>query len=281
MNTFRAGARMDQDKDTARASSAATMLDVFEFIGTAKSRSLKELMEAVPRPKSTLLRIIATLVEKGFVQRIGSGKYAVTLKAWRLGAQALNYDEIEARIVPTLKQATVETGESALYAVYEQGFAVYIEKASSPQAVGVTVVVGDRSPSYATATGKVLLAHQPPAEVDRVIAEARPHSQKTIVDRAALLHELENVKKQGIASTRGEWREEVSGVAAPVFDHTGSVIAALGILCPSHRFDRQQETLNRAAVRFARKLSTSFGAPQTKRNGGIPNHSGPEFSISK
>lgn len=236
------------------------MLDVLECVGTAKTRSLREVMDAVPRPKSTLLRLLGTLISKGFVQRVGPGRYAMTLKAWRLGAQALNYQDIDTLIVPVLKRAASESEESALYAVYDDGCALYVEKASSPQAVAATVAIGDRAPAHATATGRVLLAFQLQEEIERVARSAERGARKPVMARKHLMAELDAVRRNGVACVQGEWRKEVAGVAAPVVDRTGTVIAALGIFCPSHRIEGKLEHVVSIVRRLARELSLSLGA---------------------
>jgi DNA-binding IclR family transcriptional regulator len=61
------------------------------------------------------------------------------------------------------------------------------------------------------------------------------HSPRTITDGAEFLREMERVRQQGYAVNRGEWRESVGGVAAPVRDPSGRVVAALGLSGPIER----------------------------------------------
>ena len=76
--------------------------------------------------------------------------------------------------------------------------------------------VGGRAPAYCVATGKALLAHAAAGLVDRVALDLKPFTSYTIVTPNELKVELERVRQQGYAINRGEWRDGVCGLAAPI-----------------------------------------------------------------
>ncbi len=256
-----AASRSSDDHAPARLTAAGTVLATLEFVGSDRKRTLSEVIKYLRRPKSTVLRVLDTLVRSGFVHRVAAGEYAVTLKAWRVGSQALAGIDLDSRIVPVVRRIAQETGEAALFAIYEDGFAVYVEKADSTQPVATFVSIGTRAPAHATATGKVLLAFQTEEEITRVIGKAKPCTPYTHVDRNALRRELADIRHTHLSLSLGEWREEVAGVGAPVFDRGGRVVGALGITCPRNRAEERLEFLGQLVRKVARETSIGLGAP--------------------
>ena len=80
--------------------SAAKTLAVLECIGLAGTRSLAEIAAEMRLPKSTLLRLIGILVSKGFVRRTAHGEYALGLKMWRIGCNAVNSETVRDEVIP-------------------------------------------------------------------------------------------------------------------------------------------------------------------------------------
>lgn len=246
--------------ESANQSSALTVLNTLEFIGGARSRRLAEVIAHLGRPKSTVLRLLETLVRSGFVRRIGPGEYGVTVKLWRLGCQAVIRDEAEPLILAAIRKMAIETAESSIYAIYEDGHSVFVQKIDSPQPVAASVTIGSRAPAYATATGKSMLAYQPEAEIERVLRAATACTKFTVTDRDALLRQLQAVREQRIAYSVGEWREDIAGAAAPVFNRHDEVIGAIGISCPRTRVEERIDVLGAIVGETAGELSRSLGA---------------------
>jgi DNA-binding IclR family transcriptional regulator len=161
---------------------------------------------------------------------------------------------MDARAREELKQLAAATGETAHYARYEAGFSVYIDKIDGSHPIRSYTRVGGRSPAYATATGKVLLAWQDPHEIDRVAAEATAFTRTTRVGIAVTAEE-KRVRAAGYAVNRGEWRAGVWGVAAPVFDADGAIAAALGISGPEHRVRPRVAEHAKLLVEHAARIS--------------------------
>ena len=126
--------------------SAAKTLAVLECIGLAGTRSLAEIAAEMRLPKSTLLRLIGILVSKGFVRRTAHGEYALGLKMWRIGCNAVNSETVRDEVIPILRDLVERTGETAHYAVYEDGHSVYVEKVDGLHPIRSYTAVGGRSP---------------------------------------------------------------------------------------------------------------------------------------
>jgi DNA-binding IclR family transcriptional regulator len=97
--------------------------------------------------------------------------------------------------------------------------------------------MGGRAPAYCVATGKALLAHAAGSVLEEVARHLEGHTPRTITDPAVFYKELQKIRENGYAINRGEWRESVHGLAAPILDGHGHAIAAIGISGPSERLN--------------------------------------------
>jgi DNA-binding IclR family transcriptional regulator len=124
--------------------------------------------------------------------------------------------------------------------------------------------VGQSAPIYCTGVGKLLLAHAPPEQVERILArgELRRYTEHTITDRAKLAAELEGIRRRGFALDDEEHEVGVRCVAAPVRNNQGAAIAALSISLPSVRLPdseipRYRELVTTAAQEISRKIGAA------------------------
>jgi hypothetical protein len=91
------------------------------------------------------------------------------------------------------------------------------------------------SASLEVAVGKAMLAFEPMSQLKSLSRHLQACSPRTLIVPAEFLREMERIREQGYAVNRGEWRESVGGVAAPVRDPGGTVIAAIGVSGPIER----------------------------------------------
>lgn len=199
-------------------------------------RSLTSLAQDLDLTKSNVHRMLTTLVEQGFAEQTGENRhYRPTLRLWELGAQILGRLDVVGvarEHMPHLAEGTGETVHlSALYGTE----VVYLDKIEGTQAVRSYTQIGARAPAWCVATGKALLAFTPRA-VDRIApADFVAHTSRTLTDLEALRAALDHIREDGIAYNLGEWRADVFGAAAPIFDARGTAVAAIGISGPSLR----------------------------------------------
>jgi len=222
--------------------SAAATLEVLEVIGAAgRPTTLTAVVESTGKPKGTVHRMLATLVNTGFlVQDPGSSQYSLTLKLWRLGAAALGRLDVVKVARPWLEQLVAATDETVHMSVLDvSGGIVYISKVESPRSIRVQTQIGQLSPAWCTATGRSILAFNP-AAAGRVLAgPLEPRTARTVTDPKRISSALREIAAKGFAVTRAENHPEMGGIAAPVRDHAGTVIAAIGIGVPAFRMGRE------------------------------------------
>lgn len=246
-------------EDFSGLSSVARALMLLEDVGLAGSRSLAELVEHTKLPKSTLMRLLGSLIDLGFLQRTRHGHYAVSMKMWRIGCGAVEQHSIRDGVLPALQRIVGETSETALCAVYEDGYAVYVEKLEGLHPIRAYASVGGRSPAYASATGKALLSWRTPGEIEQVAERAERLTDATLLGKQ-IVEECVAIRAAGFAVNHGEWREGVWGIAAPVFGRSRIVLAAVGVSGPRERIEPKIEPWSRYILAVAHELSATYGA---------------------
>lgn len=241
---------------------AFAILDVFTL--EAPEWGLGELSVKLGIPKPTIHHIMTALVNEGWVsQDPRTKRYRLSLRLWEKGSVAvtqLGLRELARPFVEALAEAAGETVHLAVLDAVDPGYVVYIDKIESEHPVRAYSMVGGRAPSYCVATGKAILAFN--SQVVRRLIEGKlqVYTQFTLTEPDGLLRDLQRTMKRGFSINRGEYRVDVRGIAAPIRDHQGCVIGAVGISGPSYRLPaRMMRKMAAAVVATARDISTKMG----------------------
>lgn len=256
---------MEQGSNSTGSAQLERSLDILELlVRSGGPRRLAEIVDEVGGPKATIHRLLSTLQARGYVtQEPRTSLYSAGVRCFELGSMWVQNLDMRAVAAPLLAQLNEETGETIHLAVYDHGDVVYIEKLESRQPVVAKSYVGRRCPATCVATGRALLAFEPAEEIERVLTGPLPaYTADSVTDPAALADLLAAVRDEGHAVNHGSYREGVGGVAAPIRDHTGRVVASVGICLPEQRFgpDRFPELRDRT-VATAVAVSRALGGP--------------------
>ena len=227
-------------KDTIESVSWA--LGLIELLGrSTEPMGFTDIVKATGRPKSSVHRMLLTLMHHGFVDKIGgAGPYRVGSKLWGLGLTALGDRQLATTARPYLRRLMTMSEETVNLAILLEGEAsmMYVDKIDGPKMVHVNSPVGLISPAWCTATGRSMLAHRREAW-DRVLAgplkRLTPH---TVTDPKELRAILEKVVHSGYAVARGERGIEHGGIASAIRDHSGHVVASCGLALPAFRMNK-------------------------------------------
>jgi DNA-binding IclR family transcriptional regulator len=224
---------------------------------------LADLSKRVGLHNSTTFHLVKTMVSLGYIRQEKDKRYRVGRPLFTLAANCLDEIEMVNLATPVLEDLSRETGESGHFAVRIGDAVVVIARTSSPGAFQLTDRVGVTRPAHCTALGKMILASLQPEQLQRFLqrAELKPSTEKSITEPAALLREIEEIRRSGIAFDDGEYNPEVRCVAVPVRDFTGQTIGALGISGPIWRLSIQALQSRAKIVQAAAdRLSEAFGA---------------------
>jgi len=226
-----------------------------------ESRTIDDVAARVELTRSNTHRTLQTLMHAGYVERdTVNGGYRNTMKMFALGVRQLAHIDVRRIAPPYLAALAKETGETVHLSVLEGAEVIYIDKIDSVQPIRAYSMIGGRAPAHAVATGKALLSAQQDAYFEQLPKKLPRFTPATIVDRTSLRAELQKAARAGYAINRGEWREGVGGLAAPIFDGFDVPVAAVGVSGPLERLTvARMKELVPAVVRVAGDLSTALG----------------------
>jgi DNA-binding IclR family transcriptional regulator len=247
---------------SASLQSVEQALLLLEALAARGELGVSELAGILGRSTSGAYRLLATLQQRGYVHQVSrNGKYRLGVKLFELSAAFTRSLRVRDVARPVMEELVRATGETAHLSVFDRGEAINIETVESTSPLQVRSHVGSRSAAYATSTGKVLLAHQSAQVVDDVLDRGLiSHTAATLTDPRLLRQELAAIRANGYAINRGGWREGVLGVAAPVRDVNGHVVAALSLAAPMSRVDETRlEEFAQLVRDVAAQVSTLLG----------------------
>jgi len=239
-------------------------LDLVELLSRkAEPAGVTALARELGLTKSNVHRLLETLCERGYVRRLeAEGRYELTLKLWLVGVAVHSRLDLGRVALPSMRDLAEASEESVNLSVRDGDEVVYVGAVEGRNPIRAVFRVGDRRPIYCSATGKLLLAHLPDEAIrgycERVSLQR--FTPRTITDHASLVREVAAIRRQGYAYNLGEWRDSVSGVAAPVRDAGGNVIAAVGLMSPAERLKGSaRERQARALIECANRISAALG----------------------
>ena len=256
-------------REKARLSSVANSIRLLtSFSGEENELGITTLASRLRLAKSTVHRLAATLTGAGFLeQNSETGKYRLGVALFELGALVRRRMHVANEARPKLRELLELTGETVQLGIVDHYSVLYVYEMESRHAIRMAAAVGGRAPLHCTAVGKVLLAHQNPEYVRDLIGRGlSSHTGKTVTRRETLLALLEEVRLRGYAIDDEESENGLRAIAAPVRNHTGGVIAALGVAAPVQRMTKKvMQTCVPSVMSTAAAVSARLGhleAPQ-------------------
>jgi DNA-binding IclR family transcriptional regulator len=241
------------------------VLEALEILARDRGgQTLSELSQRLASPKSSLFYLLRSLNRLGYLVRGEDGRYRLGPGAFTFAMAALSNRELPELARPFLEDLAAKCGETALIGTLgsDGSAAVYIDRVESHNPVRYTVAVGDQRPLYCSALGKLLLAYMSAEQQDDYLktAKLKPMARHTITDRGTLKKHLAEIKRAGLSVTRDELSEGSAGLAAPVFDRDGHVVAALVVGGPSVRLAPNLARFGKLTKDTARAISRVLGA---------------------
>ena len=219
---------------------ALEVLSCFEL--EHQALSLTQIAEHLRIPKSTVFRLLATLENKGFVQRQSkTGIYQLGSRLIHLGAVASRMWDVGQWALPHLQRLAAEHGETVDLAILDGTSVVYLLVVESPQRVKLSAAVGQRLPAWCTASGKAFLAYLPAAQVAALTAGGlAKFTPATRTDLDDLNRDLQETRERGFALSEQEYEKDINAVAAPVLNAQWLPVFAMAIAGPSFRLPRER-----------------------------------------
>jgi IclR family transcriptional regulator, KDG regulon repressor len=212
-------------------------------------------------PVSTVHRFLVNLESSGFLNCSAEGTYHLGIACFSIGQAALGQLDIRRLSLPHLRELNQHTRETIHLTVRHGLSAVYVEKLDSPEHLRIHSRIGVSVPLYCTAVGKVLLAYMPADEQQTVLGqiELKRLTPNTAGSLQELQTELLRVRKNGYACDLEEHEPHIRCIAAPIWDHLGSVQASLSLTAPVvrmpvNRLRQLAPMIQEAGLRISREL---------------------------
>ena len=244
--------------------SVSRALDIITILSLKKGGlGVTEIANQIDINKSSVYRILSTLVQYGYVEQDEeTGRYKLGYKFLEISSRLLDSIDLRGEARPVLQELETETNEAIHLVVYDQAEVVYIEKLEGNETLRMHSKVGKRAPMHCTSVGKAILANLPLETVLAIIEQkGMPvHTVHTFTDKDDLLHELQMVREKGYALDLEENENGITCIAAPIFNHTGKVMAAVSISGPTLRMtDDRLDQLKSRMIQTGLKISNRLG----------------------
>jgi IclR family transcriptional regulator, KDG regulon repressor len=226
--------------------------------------TLGELAALTGLPKPTLFRILQTLEKNRFVSYdAGTSKYCLGMRLFELGGAAFSSMSLRQTASKFVDVLVMHTRCPAMVGILAEGELVYIDgRPGSGHVQLFGAQIGKRYPPYYGAVGKALMAHLSNDEVDALLSRypLQQIAPRSITDHIGFKRSLQEIRDKGYAYEEGELVEGVIGIAAPVRNHLGRVVAAVGMVFPAFRADdKKRERMTGLVTETAMKISQAMG----------------------
>lgn len=229
-------------------------------------RGVTELSRELGLHKSTVSRLMRTLEQGGLLSRNPeTERYRLGLDLVGLAEQVVSHQGVREVARPLLQQLSEACQETVNLSVLDAGEVVNLEQFVPPmRRIKSIGWVGRRMCPHCTAAGKVLLAYLPQKQVDQIlVGELEAFTPHTITDPQAFRRALARVVDRGYAIAREELEEGLNAIAAPVRDHTGTVVCTVSVAGPSYRLTEERIPLLAAQLLdTAAEISRQLGSRQ-------------------
>lgn len=226
--------------------------------------ALSQIVNSLGLAKGTAHGLLRTLQHVGFVEQDPeTGRYRVGAGLLQLGATSLDLNELKAKALNWADALAARSGESVRIGAFRSGSVVVAHHVFRPGGTRQRIEAGTTVPLHAHALGKVLLAFDPAAARSVAGVTLESHTFRTITARGALMAELAEIRDHGFAADVGETHSGQAGIAAPIRDRGGYVVASVGVSGTIERIcdgrSRPHERLVSLVVGTGRAISREFG----------------------
>lgn len=216
---------------------AFAILDLFD--DRREEVTAGEVAQLLDLNAITSHRFLKTLTGLGVLYSPRRGAYRLGSRLVEYGEKAKSAAQLAAGLQPFLNLLAAETKESAMATTFDGTHITCIATAHSERAFTFAARVGARMEAYATANGKLWLAHASREALEAYLATTPliALSTDTITERDAFLAELARIRQSGHATNLGEREEGLRAVGVAVIGRRGRMIAGMSVFAPAHRMD--------------------------------------------
>ncbi|QNP50504.1 helix-turn-helix domain-containing protein [Diaphorobacter aerolatus] len=217
-------------------------LRVIEVMGQSTSRqNMAQISEAAQLPRTVVRRLLLTLIDLGFVGT-DDKDYWLTPKVLRLGMTYLYTLPFWRQSQLVLEELGTRIKQSCAVSVLDDGDIVYIQRFHTKRILAFSPSIGSRLPAYSVSMGRVLLSGLPAEQFGAYLdaTELTALTPHTVTDKKKLQKIITHVREQGYSWSDAEYDESICGLAVPIRDAQGHIVAAINVSLISGEFTEEQ-----------------------------------------
>jgi DNA-binding IclR family transcriptional regulator len=238
------GDAMDTEGNDLIASIQKAIKVMESFSEDNTLQSIQELCERTGYAKTTVHRIVQTLVHEGWmIQDVYSKRYGLGYGLLGYEKLVLVQESLVKVCAPIMKRLRDVFNETVMLVIIERNHGRCIHKIESEHHIKLTGKVGKTIPLYAGATAKCILAFQDRNYIEKYLNNAKMEkfTDNTVIDKNEILKELNEIKKNGYTTSESEVDMDTFTVAVPIFKRGGNAIGCISVSCPTYRHTKEIE----------------------------------------
>lgn len=236
--------------------SVLTAFDIIDCFMDHDELGVSEIARRMEIPKSTVYRLLVTLCSRGIIARTPvTNKYCLGLRAFEVGQMAVTRNKLRKIALPFLEDIRRRTGTTVQLNLPDGVDVLVIERLFSVPSIEFVFPPGRRTPCHATSSGKAIAAFDEPFAEARRRAGFPQLTDRTTCNLVEFDRSLALARQRRFAVMFDEVLPGVASVGVPIFDRTGTVIAALSLIDTSQNVRRNVERFGAIALETVRKMS--------------------------
>lgn len=244
-------------------------LDILELLAMiGKPQTLADMARHLDRTSSELFRMVAALEKRDYIIRnSATGEYRLSMKLYELSHMHSPVEELVRAALEPMRDLADATGESCHLSILERGHVVLVSEVTSTERVRLSVEVGSTAPALDWASGRVLLAHLLPSELDDLLDRNPDYNRLSRRKQSAVRKELELIRTDGYTIAPSTY-PSVTDIAVIVGRPEIGAVAALAMarLTGGVNDGKEQHVrklMQRCAVTVCRELRLSSARPNS------------------
>lgn len=222
---------------------------LLELLSDYEDLSLKEITIKTKLNKTTIFRILQSLIENGYIKRVKKNRYSLSFKSFKIGTKAIqniSFFPIAKRYIAKLSN---EVNQIIHLVIFDNNEILYLDK-YTPNNFDVHMKfskIGKSAPVYCTAAGKAILAHLPDIEVERIFNEVnvKKYTARTITNYDTLLKDLKRIRENGYSTEFEEYELNLFCIGRAFFEKNGFIAGAISISLPLSEQSNKMYYVNR------------------------------------
>ncbi|MGD8190611.1 IclR family transcriptional regulator [Brevibacillus ginsengisoli] len=239
---------------------SARLLKVF-LDDSRKELGVTELSKKLQLSKGAVHKILTTLEQEGFIRKNEHTKqYTLGYTLLELGNKVIQNHDIVEFGQTYMSDLAARTSELVALCILDKKDAIYVAKIESQHPIRFNVEIFRRFPPYATSASRVILAHQTENYQDEVMrGTLKTYTPYSYTAPEEVKSHLAQIRRQGYEISANRRNVGVTGIAAPIFDASGQVVASISVIGPSDRIQPQQETILQQILATVQNMSADLG----------------------